>query len=79
MSAIPKHLFFLILSVFTLSLLASCWPKGGHNEYLEGRMRVSEREMKKDKKILAKGSKAYKKQMRRNRKHLFGRAVAPKE
>ncbi len=65
-------LFFLLLFVF------SCKPKGAHNPYLDAKVRLSEREMKKNKKHLKKGNKAYKKQMRKNRKFLFGRSKAPK-
>jgi hypothetical protein len=59
-------------------VLSSCRPRGAHNEYLDAKTRVSEREMKKDKKHIKKGNKAYAKQLRRNRKFLFGKARAPK-
>lgn len=67
-----------LLIYISFLLVSSCRPKGAHNEYLDAKLRVSEREMKKNKKHLKKGNKAYKKQMRKNRKHLFGRSKAPK-
>lgn len=62
-----------------ICILPSCRSRGAHNEYRDAKVRVSEREMAKDKKIMRKGNRNYAKQMRRNRKHLFGRAVAPKD
>jgi hypothetical protein len=50
-----------------------------HNQYRDAKVRVSEREMAKDKKVMRKAKKSYRKQMRKNRKHLFGRATAPKD
>ncbi|MCW3102066.1 MAG: hypothetical protein JWO09_506 [Bacteroidetes bacterium] len=78
MSGFTKITFIFLFSVSAL-LLHSCKSRGPHNEYREAKVRVSEREMAKDKKIIRKGNKAYKKQMRRNRKHLFGKARAPKD
>jgi hypothetical protein len=70
----PACLLLCVLALFT----CSCKSKGPHNEYRDAKVRVSERQLKQDKKVLRKGNKAYKKQMRRNRKFLFGRAKAPK-
>ncbi|MDF2436572.1 MAG: hypothetical protein K0Q95_948 [Bacteroidota bacterium] len=76
-----RPLQYILFSVIILALIflsPACKSRAGHNEYLEAKHRVSEIEMKKNKKILKKGSKAYKKQMRHNRKFLFGRSKAPK-
>jgi hypothetical protein len=73
------NIFFSILfSTAAMLPFQSCRPQGPHNQYREAKVRVSEREMRKNKKVIAKGGKEYKKQMRHNRKHLFGRSVAPK-
>ncbi|MCW3071460.1 MAG: hypothetical protein JWO44_1350 [Bacteroidetes bacterium] len=79
MSGFTKITFIFLFSAVAALMLPSCKSRGAHNEYREAKVRVSEREMAKDKKVLRKGKKAYQKQMRRNRKHLFGRARAPKE
>jgi hypothetical protein len=67
----------IILFTGALILFHSCKTQTGHNKYREAKIRPSERQIAQDKKILKKGNKAYKKQMRSNRKHLFGRSVAP--
>jgi hypothetical protein len=74
----PVYTKFLLLLSLVATLMISCKSRGAHNEYRDAKVRVSEREMAKDKKHIRKGNKAYKKQMRKNRKHLFGRARAPK-
>lgn len=62
----------LILFVFS-----SCGSKGAYNPYLEKKAKTDKREIKANKKALSDGNKAYKKQMRSNRKYLFGRKTAP--
>jgi hypothetical protein len=64
--------------VFLFAVFFSCRPSGPHNKYREAKVRVSEKQLAQDKKLLKKGNKAYRKQMRSNRRHLFGRARAPK-
>ena len=78
MNGFTRITFIFIFSAFAALLLNSCKSGRAHNEYFESKVRVSEREMAKDKKVIRKGNRAYKKQMRRNRKYLFGRARAPK-
>jgi hypothetical protein len=74
-----KFIFVFLFSVFALMIIPSCKSKDAHNVYRDAKVRVSEREMAKDKKHIRKGNRAYKKQLRKNRKHLFGRARAPKD
>jgi hypothetical protein len=71
-----QNIFIVIVSVFFCLIHPSCKShKAGHNEYFESKTRVSEREMKKNKKIIAKQNRTYKKQLRHNRKYLFGRST----
>ena len=67
--------FFSIL--FLVFILSSCRSKGAYNPYVEDKVKRDKREVKENKRIVAKGNKAYKKQLRSNRKHLFGRKTAP--
>jgi len=75
MFSVTKFISALLIG---LLLFTSCKSRGAHNVYRDAKVRVSEREIAKNKKVIKKGNKAYKKQMRKNRKHLFGRSVAPK-
>jgi len=79
MTRSSKVLFIFFASLFTVLTLQSCKSHLAHNEYRDAKVRVSEREMAKDKKVMRKAKKSYRKQMRKNRKHLFGRSVAPKD
>ena len=68
-----------IFSLFISCLLTSCISKHtANNEYRDSKVRVSERQLAQDKKVMRKAKKSYQKQMRKNRKLLFGRARAPK-
>jgi len=69
---------FLLLCAFAVSTFSSCHRhEGASNKYREAKVRPSERQAREDKKINKRGNKNYKKQMRRNRKFLFGRSKAP--
>lgn len=71
-------IFFLLLAfVFTTSIIQSCKSKGAYNEFRHAKVRPSEKQMRADKKIMARSDKNYKKQLRSNRKHLFGRRTDP--
>jgi hypothetical protein len=70
-----KISFFLFSLLLTIA--SACHPKSGHNQYREAKVRPSERQMKADKKHNKEMEKAYKKQMRKNRKKLFGSPVDP--
>ena len=54
-----------IISVISLCLLLSstysCKTKSGHNKYREAKVRPSEKQMRADKRAIAKGNKNYKK------------------
>jgi len=71
----PFFIIFLLLAA--ISTAPSCKTEAGHNKYHEAKVRPSQQEARENKRILDRGNKAYKKQMRSNRKHLFGRATAP--
>ncbi|CAN5550821.1 hypothetical protein BH10BAC1_BH10BAC1_11230 [soil metagenome] len=72
MSRILKTLFLLLAFVFTTSNIQSCKSKGAYNEFRNAKTRPSERQARADKKVIARTNKNYKKQMRSNRKRLFG-------
>jgi hypothetical protein len=75
-----RTFFFAILCITALTVV-SCRPKSGHNIYREAKIRPSERQLKADKRHNKEMDKAYKKQMRHNRKKLYGSPVdkgAPK-
>jgi hypothetical protein len=59
-------------------MFASCKSRGPHNEYLDSKKRVSERESAKNKKHIKKGNRAYAKQLRKNRRFLFGTSKGSK-
>lgn len=71
-------MFITLFCVFALSAVSACHKdKGAFNKYREMKVRPSEQQAREAKKINKRGNKNYKKQMRRNRKYLFGRSVAP--
>ncbi len=72
-----KTLTLLLAFVFTISGMESCKSKGAYNKYRSAKVRPSEKQTRADKKIIAQGNKNYKKQLRTNRKHLFGRKTDP--
>lgn len=78
MTRVSRYILIFFVFLFGLTLFHSCKSRGAHNKYRDAKVRVSEREMAKDKKIMRKAKKSYRKQMRKNRKHLFGRPTAPK-
>lgn len=58
--------------------VSSCRKHGpGYNPYLHQKVGVNQRQQRENKRVIAEGNKNYKKQLRSNRKHLFGRKVAP--
>ena len=67
---------FKIISLLFLCLLLSttysCKSKGAYNKYRNAKVRPSEKQMRADKKAIAKGNKNYKKHLMTNRKRLFG-------
>ena len=77
MLKIFKIVFLLLAFVFSTSAFYSCKTKSGHNKYREAKVRPSERQTRADKKVIARSNKNYKKQMRSNRKRLFGRKTDP--
>lgn len=68
----------LLLLCLVLSTTYSCRTKSGHNKYREAKVRPSEKQMRADKRAIAKGNKNYKKQLLTNRKRLFGSKRDPK-
>ena len=62
----------LLAFVFATSSIESCKSKGAYNEFRHAKVRPSEQQARRDKKVLAKSNKNYKKQMGKNRKKLFG-------
>ena len=73
---------FKIISLLFLCLLLSttysCKTKSGHNKYREAKVRPSEKQMRADKKAIAKGNRNYKKNLLSNKKRLFGNKRDPK-
>lgn len=72
MLRILKIFTLLLAFVFTIGGMESCKTKSGHNKYREAKVRPSEKQMRADKKAIARGNKNYKKQLLTNRKRLFG-------
>ncbi len=74
-----KTIFFAILNLLLVSLLGGACRKhgAGYNPYLHQKVGENQRQQKENKKVISKASKSYKKQTQKNRKHLFGRKVAP--
>ncbi len=64
---------FLLAFVFTIGSMQSCKSKGAYNKYRHAKVRPSEKQIRADKKIMARSDKNYKKQLKTNRKKLFGR------
>lgn len=62
----------LLFLCLVLSPTFSCKTRSGHNKYREAKVRPSEKQMRADKKAIARGNKNYKKQLLTNRKRLFG-------
>ncbi len=77
MSKVFKAISFLFLCLL-LSTSYSCKTKSGHNKYREAKVRPSEKQMRTDKRAIAKGNKNYKKNLLTNRKRLFGSKRDPK-
>jgi hypothetical protein len=73
-----KRLLILLICIFSLGTIESCRSKGAYNPYRSARKRPSEIQMSADKKHLKKMKRVYKRQMRANRKYLFGRKTAPR-
>jgi hypothetical protein len=69
-------LLFLCLA---LSTTYSCKSKGAYNKYRTAKVRPSEKQMRADKKAIARGNRNYKKQMLTNRKRVLGSKKAPKD
>jgi hypothetical protein len=71
------HLIISILTcAFLICTMGACRPRAGHNLYRE-KVKPSELQMREDKKIMKRSQKNYKKQLRANRKRLFGRSTDP--
>ena len=68
----------LLFLCLLLSTTYSCKTKSGHNKYREAKVRPSEKQMRADKKAIAKGNRNYKKNLLSNRKRLFGKKRDPK-
>jgi len=62
----------LIFLCLLLSTSYSCKSKGAYNKYRNAKVRPSEKQMRADKKAIARGNKNYKKNLLSNRKRLFG-------
>jgi hypothetical protein len=56
-----------------LVICSNCGSKGPYNPYLHRKKKITVEQVENDKRFQEKQAKAYKKQMGRNRKHLFGR------
>jgi hypothetical protein len=71
----------LMISAITIGSLDSCKSKKPYNPYLrlKNKDKPGTKQRADDKKHIKKGNKAYKKQLGKNRKHLFGRKKAPGE
>jgi hypothetical protein len=76
MNRFSKAILIFLICTSPAILLDSCRVKGPHNKYRDAKVRVSEREIAQNKKILKKGDRAYKKQERRNRRYLYGKGKA---
>jgi uncharacterized protein YwgA len=78
MKKIQHKLIYSIALVFALSTMYSCHKKGPYNPYLDLKVKPHQEEGKKTKKAARKAAKAYRQQLRSNRKAVFGKKVAPK-
>ena len=74
-----SKIILLILSAnFFIVAFPSCKPKAGTNAYLHMKTKPSAKQQNQNKRIIKRQEKMYKKQIRTNRKRLFGRKTAPK-
>jgi hypothetical protein len=71
-------LYYIFACVFILSTLNSCHSKGPYNPYLDMKVKPHQQDTKDNKKAIRKANRAYRKQLRSNRKTVFGKKVAPK-
>ena len=76
MSKALKIISLLFLCLL-LSTTFSCKTKSGHNKYREAKVRPSEKQMRADKKAIARGNRNYKKNLLSNRKRVFGKKRDP--
>lgn len=72
-----KIIPILLAFAFATSTIESCKPKGAYNQFRGAKVRPSEKQMRADKKLIARSNKNYKKQMKTNRKRLFGSKTDP--
>ncbi len=76
MLSFSRILVIILAFVFTTTM-DSCKSRGPYNPYLKMKTSPGELQLKGDKRVTKKGNRAYKRQLGRNRKHLFGRRKAP--
>ncbi len=72
-----KISFQVLAFVFIVGSTESCKSKGAYNKYRSAKVRPSEKQMRDNKKIIAKSNKNYKKNLLSNRKRLFGNKRDP--
>jgi hypothetical protein len=72
-----KYFFSTILNFsFILLFLCACHKRGpGYNPYIHGR--TNYHQQRANKRAIDQGTKNYKKQLRKNRRHIFGSPTAP--
>ncbi len=78
MKKLRKIFYPIIIGFFILSIASSCHKKAPYNPYLDLKVKPHQEEGKKTKKAARKAAKAYRQQLRSNRKAVFGKKVAPK-
>ena len=72
-----KIIFFAFAFAFMVSAMDACKSSSPYNPYLHMKTKPSEAERKVDKKIIKQGNRAYKRQLGKNRRRLFGLKKAP--
>lgn len=78
MKKLIKSLFCKLTFILTLTVINACHSKGPYNPYLDMKVKPHQEEGKKTAKAIRKAKKEYRKQLRSNRKAVFGKKVAPK-
>ncbi len=75
---LQKTLFYSLAFILILITMNACHSKGPYNPYLDLKVKPHQEEGKKTAKAIRKAKKEYRRQLRSNRKAVFGKKVAPK-
>lgn len=78
MKKITKSLLYTLAFILIVTTINACHSKGPYNPYLDMKVKPHQEEGKKTARAIRKAKKEYRKQLRSNRKAVFGKKVAPK-